>query len=140
MAGRTERGRPPGVAHLSPLTSTESETVLDARLPAEFGDLEPFAAVWCLPSEGERWARRMTTSIDDMRLFYDAVFPRMEAILAFCDEFPLDALPEKTEHLLQLALSFVMVSFPVEVWNQARIPDIGVANLLRVVDPGFTSP
>lgn len=113
--------------------------MVDARLPAEFSDLEPFAAVWCLPTEGERWARRMTTSIDDMRLFYDTAFPRMGAILAACDEFPLEALPEETEHLLQLALSFVMVSFPVEVWNQPQIPDVGAANLLRVVDPGFTS-
>lgn len=113
--------------------------MVDVRLPAEFSDLEPLAAVWCLPTEGERWAQRMATSIDDMRIFYDAVFPRMEAILAFCDGFPLDALPEEAEHLLQLALSFVMVSFAVEVWNQARIPDIGVADLVRVVDPGFAS-
>jgi hypothetical protein len=118
----------------------ESETVVDARFPAEFSDLEPFAAAWCLSTEGERWARRMTSSIDEMRVFYDAIFPRIEAILAYCDGYPLDALPEDAEHLLKLTLSFVMVSFPVEVWNQARIPDIGAADLPRVVDPGFKSP
>jgi hypothetical protein len=77
----------------------------------------------------------MTTSIGDMRAFYDAMFPRMDAILAYCNDFPLDALPAEAERLLQLALSFVMVSFPVEVWDQPRIPDMGDAILSRVVDP-----
>jgi hypothetical protein len=30
-----------------------------------------------------------------------------------------------------------MVSFPVEVWNRPRIPDVGDASLERVVSPLF---
>jgi hypothetical protein len=110
----------------------------EAHLPAEFSDLEPFAATWCLPTEGERWTQRMNTSIEDMRAFYNIVFPRMKAMLAYCDGFPLDDLPEQAERLLQLALSFVMVSFPVEVWDKAAIPDVGDANLSRVADPAVS--
>lgn len=107
----------------------------DAHLPAEFSDLETFAATWCLLTESERWTRRMTTPIEDMRTFYNAMFPRMDAILTYCDQFPLDDLPAPVQHLLQLALSFVMVSFPVEVWGRPGIPDVGDAHLSRVVDP-----
>lgn len=110
----------------------------DARLPAEFSDLEPFVPTWCLRTEAERWTQRMNTSIEDMRAFYSAVFPRMEAILAYCDAFPLDDLPDQAERLLQLALSFVMVSFPVEVWDAPAIPDVGNANLTRVADPAVS--
>jgi hypothetical protein len=107
----------------------------DRRLPAEFGDLEPFAARWCLASESERYARRLASSMEEMRALYDAVFPRVEAIFAHCDRWPLDALPDDAQRLLALVHSFVMVSFPVEVWRRPRIPDVGDAQLERVVEP-----
>jgi hypothetical protein len=106
-------------------------------LPAEFADLEPFAIRWSLPTEGERWGQRHGSTVEDMRELYEAVFPRFEAILNYCDRFPLDDLPAGARHLLYLLFSFVMVSFPVEVWNGPRIPDVGEAALERVVSPAF---
>ena len=108
-----------------------------SMLPSEFGDLEPFAQRWCLRTEPERWAQRQASSIEDMRAFYDATFPRVEAALAYVDRFPLDQLPAEASKLLQLVLSLVMVSFPVEVWNGPRIPDVGNASLTRVVTPTY---
>ena len=105
------------------------------RLPAEFGDLERFADRWSLRTESERWAERHASSIEDMRELYDAMFPRVDDALAYCDRFPLHDLPDDARNLLHLALSFVMVSFPVEVWNGPRIPDAGDATLDRVVSP-----
>ena len=104
-------------------------------LPEEFADLEPFAARWCLASERERYARRLASSLDEMRALYDAVFPRVDAAFAYCDRWPLDALPDQARRLLELVHSFVMVSFPVEVWRGPRIPDVGDAQLERVVEP-----
>jgi hypothetical protein len=104
-------------------------------LPEEFADLEPFADRWSLPTEAERWAERHASSIDDMRELYEAMFPRVDAALAYCDRFPLDRLPEEGRNLFHLVFSFVMVSFPVEVWNAPRIPDVGDATLTRVVAP-----
>jgi hypothetical protein len=72
-----------------------------------------------------------------MRELYDAMFPRVEAALAYCDRFPLDDLPEEARNLLYLVFSFVMVSFPVEVWDGPRIPDVGDANLERVASPVY---
>jgi hypothetical protein len=104
-------------------------------LPAEFDDLEGFADRWSLRTEAERWAERHASSIEEMREFYDAMFPRVDAALAYCDDFPLDAMPDDARNLLALVLSFVMVSFPVEVWGGPRIPDVGDATLPRVVSP-----
>jgi hypothetical protein len=106
-------------------------------LPADFADLEPFASRWCLPTEPERWAARHASSIEEMRDLYEAFFPRFNAALEYCDRFPLDNLPDNARNLLNLAFSFVMVSFPVEVWNRPRIPDVGDAALDRVVSPHF---
>ena len=107
----------------------------EPRLPAGFADLERFADRWCLATERERYAERLASSIEEMRTFYDAMFPRVEAALAHCDRFPLDDLPESAARLLQLVHSFVMVSFPVEVWGRPRIPDVGDADLVRVIEP-----
>jgi hypothetical protein len=107
----------------------------DALLPAEFSDLEPFAAKWCLATEHERYAERMASSMDEMQALYDAAFPRADAAIQYCDQFPLDDLPDDALRLLQLLYSLVMVSFPVEVWRQPRVPDSGAAYLDLIAEP-----
>ena len=104
------------------------------RLPSAFADLEPFAEAWCLASERERHARRLASSMPEMKEFYAAMFERVDAALAYCDRFPLDELPDDAARLLRLVHSFVMVSFPVEVWGRPDVPDTGDARLDRVVD------
>jgi hypothetical protein len=106
-----------------------------ARLPESFADLEPFAERWCLATERERYARRLASSMEEMRALYDAIFPRVDDALAYCDRYPLDGMPDDARRLLELVHSFVMVTFPVEVWGQARIPDTGDAALDRVIEP-----
>jgi hypothetical protein len=103
-------------------------------LPPEFADLEPFAE-WCLPTEAERYAKRLASSMDELQAFYDAAFPRLEAILAFLDPMALDSLSDDARRLLELSYSLVNISFPVEVWRQARVPDSGAASMDVIVEP-----
>jgi hypothetical protein len=103
-------------------------------LPAEFADLAPFAA-WDLATEPERYAKRLASSMAEMQAFYDAAFPRLEDAIAYCDRFPLDDLPEDARSLFHLMQSLVMVSFPVEVWKQPRVPDSGAAYLDVTAEP-----
>jgi hypothetical protein len=103
-------------------------------LPPEFADLEPFAD-WCLRTEAERYAKRLSSSMDEMQAFYDAAFPRLEDAYTYLNQFDLNALPEDATQLLWLYYSLINVSFPVEVWRQARVPDSGAASLDAVVEP-----
>jgi hypothetical protein len=103
-------------------------------LPPTFADLEPFAG-WCLRTEAERYAKRHASSMTEMQAFYDAAFPRLEDAYTYLDQFDLDALPDDATHLLWLCYSLINVSFPVEVWRQARVPDSGAARLDMVVEP-----
>jgi hypothetical protein len=107
----------------------------ETLLPDQFSELEPFAQLWCLPTERERFARRMASSMDEIQAFYDAFFPRAEEAIAYCDQFPLDDMPEGATRLLQLLYSLVMASFPVEAWRQPHIPDSGAAYLDLVIEP-----
>ena len=104
-------------------------------LPTEFSDLEPFAEKWCLATEPERWAERMSSTMGEMQAFYDATIPRVQEALVFCDRFALDDMPDDAVHLLQLIYSFVNVSFPVELWGQPYVPDTLGTSFDRMSEP-----
>jgi hypothetical protein len=103
-------------------------------LPPEFAELEPFAS-WSLETERERYAKRLSSTMDEVQQFYDAAFPRLHEAMAYLDKFELSALPEDAQRLLWLCYSLVNASFPVEVWRQPRVPDSGAASMDMVVEP-----
>lgn len=107
----------------------------DALLPAEFADLEPFVADWCLDSEPERYAKRVSSTMDEIQAFYDAIFPRAEAAIQYLEQFPLDALPDDAHRLLKLLYSLILISFPVEIWRQPSIPDTGTSSFELKLEP-----
>jgi hypothetical protein len=104
-------------------------------LPEGFGDLEPFAPTWCLATETQRWAQRMASPMDRLQEFYNVALPRIPDALAYCDGFDLNAMPEDAVRLLQLVYSFVMISFPVELWGQPWVPDSRGTRFDRVSEP-----
>jgi hypothetical protein len=104
-------------------------------LPAAFADLEPFASKWCIPAEAARYAERLATPMAEMQTFYDAAFPRVRDGMAHLDRFSLHDLPEPELNLLHLIYSLVMVSLPVEVWQQPRVIDAGTAYFDRYLEP-----
>jgi hypothetical protein len=106
-----------------------------AMLPAEFADLEPFAERWSLETESARWDERMSSTMDAMQAFYDAMLPRVEEAIAYCDKFPLNDMPDDAVNLLRMVYSFVVVSFPVELWRQPYVPDTLGTSFDRVTEP-----
>lgn len=107
----------------------------DALLPAQFSDLEPFVADWCLDSEPERYAKRLASTMDEIQAFYDAIMPRAEEAIQYLEQLPLDALPDDALRLLKLLYSLILISFPVEIWRQPRIPDTGTASFELKLEP-----
>jgi hypothetical protein len=105
-------------------------------LPSEFAVLEPFAD-WALPTERERYDKRVASTMDELQAFYDAAFARFDDALTYLDQFALDALPDDAQTLLWLYCAIVTVSFPVEVWRQPRVPDSGASTFDEVGTPAF---
>jgi len=103
-------------------------------LPADFAALEPFCD-WILATEPERYAKRLASTMPEMQAFYDAAFLLLQPALAHLDRFLLHELPGPERNLMHLMQSLIMVSFPVEVWKQARVPDSGAAYLDLVSEP-----
>jgi hypothetical protein len=104
-------------------------------LPPEFSDLEPWVADWCLDSEPERYAKRLSSTMGEIQAFYDAVFPRAEEAIRYLEKLPLSDLPEDAFRLLKLLYSLILMSFPVEIWKQPYIPDTGTAQFELEIEP-----
>ncbi len=92
-------------------------------LPAQFADLEPFVADWSLAEERARNHKRLSSSMEELRTFYDAIFPRMETILAYLQQFPSDMMPEKVRRLFFLTLSLAEIAPAVELFGQPGVID-----------------
>lgn len=106
-----------------------------SMLPAEFADLERFAAEWALPSELERnqfRVRRPQTELED---FYHTVFPRMDALCEYIDQFSLDAMPRPAERLLQLGLMLMEVVPAVEVYHAPDVPNSTPYERFHILSP-----
>jgi len=104
--------------------------------PADFADLEPYAD-WAIATERARYDKRLACSMDELQAFYDAVFPRMEAVTAHLRTVDMDDIGEEDKRLLWLSCSLVTVSFPVEVWRQARVPDSGASTFDATAEPAI---
>lgn len=87
-------------------------------VPAGFEDLARLSR-WALPTADQRTKARREASGVDLREFYDAVLPRVEAILDECDRFALGELPESHQGIFNIALSMAEIAPHVEFYRGA---------------------
>ena len=92
------------------------------HLPEGFRDLEPWLD-WSLATEGERSAKRQSSSMADLQAFYTAMLARMEEVLAHLEQFPLGTVPPDAERLLLMTLSLAEVAPAVELFGQPSVVD-----------------
>lgn len=94
-----------------------------ALLPADFAALETWAQDWALPTQNQRWDKRLASSSAALDAFYQALLPWLEAILAHADQFELGALPAPSARLFDLALMHAEVAPHVELYKSSpKVP------------------
>ena len=93
------------------------------RLPDDFTDLEPWVAEWALASEPARNKKRIASSIETLRGFYDALLPRMDTIIGYLKTIGFDDLSAADTRLLHLALMFMEVAGAIEVFFAPDVPN-----------------
>ncbi len=94
-------------------------------LPAPFADLASHLR-YALPTTKERLRARVASSMADLQLFYNAVSPRMDAIMTYMKDFPADekALPPQELNLMRLAKAFMCIAVAVELFNAPDEPGV----------------
>lgn len=109
-----------------------------ALLPPEFADLEPFAAEWSvLPTLEDRLQKRLVSPMPELQAFYDAVFPRAEAAMAYLDPLPVDDLSEAAHNLMKLLYSLSVVGVATDVFQSQKDPTSGETWVYEIDEPEF---
>jgi len=103
-------------------------------LPDQFRDLNPFVGGWALATESERNKKRLSSTMEEIQGFYDALLSRMDEIIMYLNQYPLDEMPEEAKRLLYLALSFMEISTAVELFGEPDESGVFEAARLRIVD------
>jgi hypothetical protein len=98
-------------------------------LPAEFRDLEYYSE-WALEHRKDRFKKRLNTSMAQITAFYNAMVPRIDAIVKYLNQKPLKDLNVAEKSLLSMALSLIEVSRCIERWNA---PDSGAFGADKLV-------
>ena len=93
-----------------------------AAFPSDFADLEPLRAAWAIGDEAARNRKRLASSMAELQTFYNALLPRMDAIIQHLNSRPLDALAPGEQALLNLALMFMEVAPAVEIYKDPDVP------------------
>jgi hypothetical protein len=92
-------------------------------LPVQFADLERFVEDWALPTQSERHRRRLSSSIDALREFYEAIVGKMDGIIAYLNQFPVEKQPDDARTLFLLTMSLAEIAMAVELFKQPAVVD-----------------
>ena len=87
-----------------------------SRLPAEFASLEPYIG-WSLESERDRVDRKLASSADEIRSFYDAMMRQIDEVLDHLDANWGKEMSAPDRRLQLLLLSLVEISTFVELYG-----------------------
>lgn len=93
-----------------------------AALPPGFEELQPFVVHWAGATTNDRVHARSTLPLEEIRAFYDAMLPRVEAAMDHIDAIGLHQLPEDAATLARLVLALGQASIAIEVHGAALAP------------------
>jgi hypothetical protein len=93
-------------------------------LPEQYAYLRPFIRDWALSTEKDRFHKLHTTSLADLKVFYDAMLPRMDDILDYLNQYTIGAMPPDARTLFDLAMTFAETAHPLDLrWTDVDFTD-----------------
>ena len=103
----------------------------ERQLPEAFLDLAPYLA-WALPTERERRSKRATSSMAQIKTFYDGMLARMDAVLPYLDKFPPENPPPDVQQLFLLATALAEIAPAIEMFDEQTALGLDVLRLTSV--------
>jgi hypothetical protein len=92
-------------------------------LPAGFAGLEPLVAKCALASEKDRYLKLHGSTLAELKVFYDAMLPRMDEIMLYLKTQPADGMAPEALTLFHLAMTFAETAHPLDLgWKDVDFP------------------
>jgi hypothetical protein len=107
----------------------------ESLLPPAFAHLEPYARDWALGEEAARNTKRLSSTMPELRNFYDALLPQVESIIDYLRPMPLDSLADPEQRLLNLAMTFMEVAPSIEIFFAVDVPGGFEAERFKILPP-----
>ena len=106
---------------------------MNSILPDAFKALEPLVEEWAIEDGHQRYLKRVNSSMESLKCFYNEVFPYGEAAIDYIDQFSYqEPLPPEAANLRNLIYSLITVSLAVELWRQPRVKNSAQTILTRL--------
>lgn len=87
----------------------------------DFTGLQPFIDHWGLESAHERIRNRSEANLSELQEFYDAIIPRLDEIIEFLNQFPVNEIPDQYKPLAYTALAICEVDDPIHMWKSVNL-------------------
>ena len=92
-------------------------------LPAQFAKLAPWVTDWALPNEQSRYLKLHSVTFEQLKAFYDAMLPEMDAIMVFLKTQPVEGMAPDAQNLYHLAMTFAETAHPLDLgWRDTDFP------------------
>jgi hypothetical protein len=107
------------------------------RLPAGFERLEKYCGKWDHNTTQARWNERASSSMSEIRQFYDEAVPLAAEALTYLESKAMDCLSEEDASLMKLLLSLASCAMAVELHKVPRAPYSPFPHGIRVLRGGY---
>lgn len=104
-------------------------------LPEPFSDLERYVPTWDKPGTNARYAIRLASSMNDMKVFYRDIIARLAEIKKYLDAKPFAQYNDGDKSLARLVFAACIAGQAVEVYRQPTVPDSGATDLRIYEEP-----
>lgn len=106
----------------------------------DFHHLSDYIESWGLPTREARLEKRLESTLEELKDFYDAISPHLNDIIGFLNSWPLDKIPEEHRGLADTALMMCEVDNPVNKWRSPTLDDGVDPTRLEVKGNPYDSP
>ena len=83
--------------------------------------LDAHKAEWGNADAHQRLSKRSDADYSDIKKFYAAVVPRLEQIMEFLNQYPVNDIPDQFKPLAYMALATCEVDDPVNIWGSSEL-------------------
>jgi len=95
----------------------------EKTLPAQFANLSAWVDEWALATEQDRYRKLHAVTFEQLKAFYDAMLPEMDAVMGFLTTQPVEGMAPDAENLYKLAMSFAETAHPIDLgWKDTDFP------------------
>ena len=88
---------------------------------SDFSELGKYLDEWGLDSAHERLRKRSEATLEESNEFYEAIVPRLEEIIVFLNQFPVDKIPNEYKSLANMALAICEVDDAINLWKSSNL-------------------